>query len=74
MRFVLAISIFEFRVNEGSEEREHLKDLEVGGRMILKLILKEFNERVCTGFIWFRIGKCCSGWNGSEPAGSIKCR
>jgi len=57
MSFVLAISIFEFRVIEGPKEREHLKDLDACGRIILKLILKEFSERVCTGFIWFRIGQ-----------------
>jgi hypothetical protein len=52
-----------------------LKDLDVGGRIILKLILKEYSERVCIGFIWFRIGQV-GGWgeHGNEPSGSVKCR
>ena len=65
---------FEFRVNEGSEEREHLKDLDVGGRIILNLILKEYSETVWTGFIWLRIGQVggqCEHDN--EPSGSVKC-
>jgi hypothetical protein len=33
-----------------------LGDLDVDGKIILKLILKKYNERVLTGFIWLRIG------------------
>ena len=52
-----------------------MKDLDVGGRIILKLILKEYSERVCTGFIWFRIGQVGGrGEHGHEQSGSIKCR
>jgi hypothetical protein len=56
-------------------EREHLKDVEVGGRIILTLIIKEYSERESTGFIWFRIGQV-EGWGelGTEPAGSVKCQ
>jgi hypothetical protein len=67
--------LFEFRVNEGSEEIEHLKELDVGGRVLLKLILKEYSERVSIGFIWFRIGRVGGRVeHRSEPWGSIKYR
>jgi hypothetical protein len=41
----------------GLRERDHLKDLDVDGRLILKLILNKQNERkTWTRLIWFRIG------------------
>jgi hypothetical protein len=36
--------------------RDHLGELYVDSRMILKGILKKYNLRVWTGFIWLRIG------------------
>jgi hypothetical protein len=32
------------------------EDLGIGGRTILKRILKKYSGRVWTGFIWLRIG------------------
>lgn len=52
-----------------------MEDLDVGGRIILKLILKEYSERVYTVFIWFRIEQVGGrGEHGNEPSGLIKCR
>jgi hypothetical protein len=42
--------------------------LDAGGRMILKMDLREMRWIVWTGFIWLRIGTSCS----NEPSGSIK--
>jgi hypothetical protein len=38
------------------EERYYLGDLGLNGRILLKLRLKECSVRICTGFIWFRVG------------------
>jgi hypothetical protein len=35
------------------------KDLGIDGRIILELILKKYDMRVCTGFNWLRIGISC---------------
>jgi hypothetical protein len=37
------------------EERDHLEDLCVDGRIVLKQILKKWDGRIGTGFIWLRI-------------------
>jgi hypothetical protein len=34
-----------------------LKDRDLGGRIILKRIIKGWEGRPCTGFMWLRIGK-----------------
>jgi hypothetical protein len=37
-------------------ERDHLEDLRVGGRIILKINLQEIRWGMWTGLIWLRIG------------------
>jgi hypothetical protein len=41
---------------EGQMDRDHYKGLDVGGRIILKFILKKHDRVIWTGFIWLRIG------------------
>jgi hypothetical protein len=41
-------------------ERNHLKYLGIGGRIILQLILKKLDEEAWTGLLWLRIGT--GGW------------
>ena len=38
-------------------KKEHLGDLRVDGRIILKYILRKQNERSWIGFIWLRLGE-----------------
>jgi len=35
----------------GKPERDHRKDLGIEGKILLKLNLKEYNGRACTGLI-----------------------
>jgi hypothetical protein len=37
-------------------EREHLEDLGVDGKIILKLVLKKFHGEAWTGLLWPRVG------------------
>jgi hypothetical protein len=41
---------------ENHKERDHLDDLDVGARIILKRISENQKGLVLTGFIWLRIG------------------
>jgi hypothetical protein len=41
---------------ESQKERVHYKDLDVGGRIILKLILEIWDGTVWTGLNWLKIG------------------
>jgi len=46
-----------YRVLVGkSEERNHLEDPGVDGRIILRWIFRKWNVGLWTGSIWFRIG------------------
>jgi hypothetical protein len=37
-------------------ERNHLKDVDVDGKMILKRIFKKWDGQALTVLIWFRVG------------------
>jgi hypothetical protein len=60
------------------EGKNHLEDLGIDGRIILKCTFKEFDGRARIGFIWLRtgtgggLGGSCEC--GNEPLASIKCR
>jgi hypothetical protein len=43
------------KLSENLKGRNHLGNLVVDGRIILKLILWKYGGRVWTGFIWLRI-------------------
>ena len=53
-------------------ERDHLEELSIDERIILKWIFKNWDENGWTGFMWFRIGTG-DGESGIKPSGSIKC-
>jgi hypothetical protein len=55
-----------------SEEADHLEDLGVDGRIMLKWIIGNMGRRVWIGFMWLRIrtSSDCHGQH-TEPSGSI---
>jgi hypothetical protein len=55
-------------------ERDHLEDLDIDGKIILKWKVKNSDGRSWTGFIWLRIEtyvRLCKRDN--EPLGYINC-
>jgi hypothetical protein len=40
----------------GRPERDHLEDLGVDGRIVIKCIFKKYYGEAWTGLIWFRLG------------------
>jgi len=55
------------------ERSNHLEDLDIGKRIILDWILRKYNGKMWTGFIWLRKGlmaSCCE--HGNEHSVSIK--
>jgi hypothetical protein len=55
------------------KDRDHLGNLGVYGRIILKWILK-IERSAWTGFIWLRFGTGGGFFeNGNEPSGPMKC-
>jgi hypothetical protein len=55
-------------------ERDHLGDPGADGRIILRWIVRKWDDGVRTGLSWLRIGT--GGGNcecSNEPSGSIKC-
>jgi hypothetical protein len=45
-----------YKVSVGVSRRDHWEDKDVGGRIIIKWILKRYDGVAWTGFIWLRIG------------------
>jgi hypothetical protein len=43
-------------LSENLKGRDHLENIDVDGRVILKWILKKYGGRVYTRFIWLGIG------------------
>jgi len=55
---------------EEKKKKDHLEDLGIDMRIILRWIFRKWDGGVWTGSIWLGIGtsEC-----GNEPSGSIKC-
>jgi hypothetical protein len=51
--YVIKINTYRISAGETLKEEDHLKDLVVDGRMILKWMFKNWME--CIGFLWCRI-------------------
>jgi hypothetical protein len=44
---------------EGSDGRDHVGDTSEDKRILLKYISKKYRLRLCSQFIWLRIGSSC---------------
>ena len=53
---------------------DHLVDVGVDGRIMLKCILKESVRRACSGLFWLRFGTGGDFETSNEPSGFRKCR
>jgi hypothetical protein len=55
-------------------ERDNVENLEVDGRIILKLIFKKWGGNAWTGLVWLRIETVAEGCEcENKPCGSINC-
>jgi len=55
-------------------ERDHWRDPDVDGRIILRWIFRKWEGVVGTGWSWLRIGEVAGTCEyGNELSGSIKC-
>jgi hypothetical protein len=61
-------------LNESLNGRDHSEDSSMGGRIILKFILRKWVGRLWIGYMWLTIGARVAGSceHGNEPSGSIK--
>ena len=55
-------------------ERDHIENLGIDGRIMLKWILKESVGRAWSGFFWLRLGTWGDCKKSNEPSGFRKCR